>query len=477
MNSFLQESAKTGEIVEYHDKLDLTPAMHTALFHKPHDRQFVIELEDAIVSFIESNAESYELRPMNSYYRLLSHQIAEYHNLKHALARTHDNCVIIFKGETFEKSSDKPLLQQLQPMLMASPTLEPLVSILPSQESKNGKKYKILKRREEQDAANTSLTPEDEDSSVDLQSYSNDSEATLEQQRIKREKQYEQRKQEIFDSNKMDGQDIAAEKDGDGNSPQPYQFETSRYRFNQVDNQPPPQAPRFNNRRKKISHYNENNSSSNNNNDKRKEYRGDSIAGHNNGGMPTAPYNLPYMMYPAPLIPTNSSSPGQFPVMYPPPFPMEGNNGYVPQFMYQPIPAGSVAPKTGVPTPYMSYPFPYQYNQNPNYSPVPQYRQHQQYTQNHVYHRNQRNYNQNSPYSKITRTGSNSGPSSSRSSISYKRSTSSIVQKNEISDDKKTETTSAGDSNSEEQVISSADKKAINIDIEEAAEAIRDLSV
>lgn len=475
MNLFLQDSAKTGELLEYHDKLDLTPAMHTALFHKPHDRQFVVELEDAIVSFIESNAESYELRPMNSYYRLLSHQIAEYHNLKHALARTHDNCVIIFKGEAFERRSERPLLQQLQPMLMASPTLEPLVPMIPSQEIKNGKKYKILKRREEQDGATTSLTMDDKDSTIELQSYPNDSETTLEQQRIEREKQYEQRKQEIFDSNKKDGQDIPPEKDGEGNSPQPYQFETSRYRFNQVDSQPPPQAPRFNNRRKKISHYNENN---NNNNDRKKAYHSDSMVGHNNVGMPATPYNLPYMMYPAPLIPPNSSNPAQYPLMYPTPFPMEGNNGYVPQFMYQPIPAGNVTPKTGVPTPYMSYPFPYQYDQTPNYSPVPQYRQHHQpYTQNNVYHRNQRNYNQNSAYSKTTRTGSNSGPSSSRSSISYKRSTSSMVQKNEISDGKKTQSTSAGDSNSEEQEINSANKGAVGIDIEEAAEGIRDLSV
>ncbi|QLG73389.1 hypothetical protein HG535_0E04730 [Zygotorulaspora mrakii] len=89
--------------------------MLTALFHKPNDRQFVIALENSILSFIDSNADSCELAPMNSYFRLLSHQIAEYHNVKHALARSHDNCVIVFKGHGFVKSMRKPLLQNCLP--------------------------------------------------------------------------------------------------------------------------------------------------------------------------------------------------------------------------------------------------------------------------------------------------------------------------------------------------------------------------
>ncbi|CAI4910071.1 ANL_HP_G0186950.mRNA.1.CDS.1 [Saccharomyces cerevisiae] len=87
----------------------LTPAMETGLFQKPQDRIFIIELENSIVSFINSNTESFQLRPMNSYYRLLSHQIAEYHNLNHVLARTQDSCVILFKGENFQKIEGRHL--------------------------------------------------------------------------------------------------------------------------------------------------------------------------------------------------------------------------------------------------------------------------------------------------------------------------------------------------------------------------------
>lgn len=112
----MQKSNSALELheVSYYERLGITPAMVLALFDKPHDRNFVIHLEDLIVSFIESSAESFEMRPMNSYYRMLCHQIAEYHNLKHVLARKPDNCLLLFKGGAdFEKVARKPLLQDI----------------------------------------------------------------------------------------------------------------------------------------------------------------------------------------------------------------------------------------------------------------------------------------------------------------------------------------------------------------------------
>ncbi|SCU99182.1 LAFA_0G22474g1_1 [Lachancea sp. 'fantastica'] len=91
----------------------LTKAMSVALFERSYDRQFVIDLENSLVSFMESEHVSYQLAPMNSYYRLLAHQLAEYHGLKHALAKNYDTCVVVFKGESFSRSLDIPLLQHL----------------------------------------------------------------------------------------------------------------------------------------------------------------------------------------------------------------------------------------------------------------------------------------------------------------------------------------------------------------------------
>ncbi|ODV76345.1 Rbs1p CYBJADRAFT_118103, partial [Cyberlindnera jadinii NRRL Y-1542] len=51
----------------------------------PRDRTFIVKLEKDLQSFIMSNTDSYLLAPMNSYYRLITHQTAEYYCLGHTL--------------------------------------------------------------------------------------------------------------------------------------------------------------------------------------------------------------------------------------------------------------------------------------------------------------------------------------------------------------------------------------------------------
>lgn len=338
--------------------MDLSPAMRTALFHKPHDRQFIVDLENSILSFIESNAESYQLRPMNSYYRLLSHQIAEFHGLKHALARAHDNCVIIFKGDQFRATKGGRLLQHLGP---ASPKSdESSKSSSPvggsqNPDAKSGRRYRILKRQGDLQDCVTPPSEEDCELDTNAQNDANDSVANLENQKIERERRYEQRKQEIFDTPKKD--QATSEKDKDGTSPQPSEFETSRYQFHQIDSSPPPQQ-RNNNRRRRI-----NNSGATK--DRAASYYNENRFGYNDfsSNLPVS-YNAGYMIYPTPPMGPGGLSSTQFPMMYPTPFPMDSGNGYIPQYMYQPM-GESGDPKGAGAGGFMPYPFPYPYGQLP----------------------------------------------------------------------------------------------------------------
>ncbi|CUS23099.1 LAQU0S08e02102g1_1 [Lachancea quebecensis] len=97
------------------DMGNLTPALLSALFERVHDKQFITRLEDSMVEFMESPAEAFQLEPMNSYYRLLAHHVAEYHGLGHALSRNNDACVVVFKGESFSRDKSIVLLQSLDP--------------------------------------------------------------------------------------------------------------------------------------------------------------------------------------------------------------------------------------------------------------------------------------------------------------------------------------------------------------------------
>lgn len=341
-----------------YDELSLSPAMRTALFQKPHDRQFIIDLENSILSFIESNAESYQLRPMNSYYRLLSHQVAEFHDLKHALARAHDNCVIIFKGNQFKKTKNRRLLRELEPV-PAGPD-EYLESAQSNEHlsSKSEIRYKILKRQDGPKSGSVPFHEEDGDPNTEYRTDSDEYEANLELQKIEKEREYEQKKQEIFNT---PTKKVFFPKDGDGTSPQPSEFETSRYHLHHIDSSPPPPPPpyRHNNRARKRNN-------GGGYKDKRGAHFNDRSLNYNYTDTSPGPYNAGYMMYPTPPMAPGPLNSSQFPMMYPSPFPMDGSNGFIPPFMCQPMNGGSCDPEGSLPPGFVPYPFPYQFA-TPNY--------------------------------------------------------------------------------------------------------------
>lgn len=214
------------------DDLKLTPVLLIALFQKPHDRHFIVELENGIVSFMNSDLEFYELKPMNSYYRLLSHQIAEYHGLKHTLAKANNNCLVIYKGDSFVRDQSKALLQCLEPHRMYQyPTYYPQIDA--GMEKPKKQHYKLLKRENSTASLPTPPETNSSSSSVDTDLYG------LQQQRQVKEKEYQQVKSELFKKQepttpqKKKNDNIALQDD----SPQPHQFETSRFQFNK-----PPQC-------------------------------------------------------------------------------------------------------------------------------------------------------------------------------------------------------------------------------------------
>ncbi|AAS52017.1 ADR097Wp [Eremothecium gossypii ATCC 10895] len=107
------------------DTSKLMPALLVALFQKPQDRQFVIALENELLRFVESPSMSYQLQPMNSYYRLLSHQVADYHGLSHVVSREQELCVVVYKEANAKadkgrgaRGSQRTLLQELEPSVM-----------------------------------------------------------------------------------------------------------------------------------------------------------------------------------------------------------------------------------------------------------------------------------------------------------------------------------------------------------------------
>lgn len=71
------------------------------------DRMFILSLEQDLISFINSNVDSYLLRPMNSYYRLLTHQTAEYYALGHSL---HNDGISILVFKNFGVDITLPVL-------------------------------------------------------------------------------------------------------------------------------------------------------------------------------------------------------------------------------------------------------------------------------------------------------------------------------------------------------------------------------
>ncbi|EDO15913.1 hypothetical protein Kpol_1019p35, partial [Vanderwaltozyma polyspora DSM 70294] len=402
--------------------INLTPAMLTALFQRPYDRQFVIDLEVSILGFIDSNALSYELKPMNSYYRLLAHQIAEYHNLQHTLARSQDKCLIIFKGEGFKKITNKPLLQHIQPYLagphppiiqMSIPPHQHFYPESPNQISNHNmnnannntnKKFKLLKKDQSTSSINStdnSVDQEFENNNSVKESYNqidqddnsnNNSNINLEQDRTERENEYELRKKKIFEVDKTDDEDEDEDEDANesedndnesdlgnesnvpstpdrtnrdeierhssssygssGDSPQPHQFETSRYQFEQHN-----KSSKYNKRS------NSNNYSSRGQNNHYKGYnKSHNKYGYNNlnnnSPMPFNSYNMPQMGYPTPQMHSGS---GPFPMMYPGSIPIDGQNRFMQPLMYASMGAGHSNAESPMVPPYVQYPYQVQY--------------------------------------------------------------------------------------------------------------------
>ncbi|CAI4059121.1 hypothetical protein SUVZ_04G0540 [Saccharomyces uvarum] len=365
----------------------LTPAMETGLFQRPQDRVFIIELENSIVSFINSNTESFQLRPMNSYYRLLSHQIAEYHNLNHVLARTQDSCVILFKGENFQKIEGKPLLQELQ----RSKSEESVSSNENVDRSNNNKTFRILKRKEVRNdndfKTDNNIATSDKLAAnpVRGQEIENDDKSStdLEQERIEKERLYEQRKQEIFDKlnkNEDDGKSINSSSGNDSDnewsdwldsddaniqttngtlsSPSPSNAYTT-VQQNKPRQQFYDSRRGRGGRRRGAGNYKDVN-------------RGQTRRNKENGGY-QAGYATPYMVYPPAQIGNNALP--TYPIVYNPASPapsstspvvMSGNAVFMNPYIYNMNPQGSCP--FGAPMPmYQSYQYQYQYPYNPQY--------------------------------------------------------------------------------------------------------------
>ncbi|CAI1889874.1 hypothetical protein SEUBUCD650_0D00640 [Saccharomyces eubayanus] len=376
----------------------LTPAMETGLFQRPQDRVFIIELENSIVSFINSNTESFQLRPLNSYYRLLSHQIAEYHNLNHVLARTQDSCVILFKGENFQKIEGKPLLQELQ----QSKSEEPASSNENIDRSNNNKTFRILKRKEVRND-NDSKTDNNIATSdklatnpVSSQKIENDDKSStdLEQERIEKERIYEQRKQEIFDklnNNEDDGKSINSSSGNDSDNEWSDWLDSddaNTQTTNGTPSSPSPSNPYTTmqqnkprqqfydsrrargGRRRGTGNYKD-------------THRGLNRRNKENGGYQGG-YATPYMVYPPTQIGNNALP--TYPIVYnpaspapssnPSPVVMGGNAVFMNPYIYNMNPQGSCS--FGAPVPvYQSYQYQYQYPynqyQNGLYSNTPGY--------------------------------------------------------------------------------------------------------
>lgn len=266
----------------------MTPALLVALFQKPQDRVFLIDLENSILDFVESSAYTYQLKPMNSYYRLLSHQVAEYHGLQHTVSKDNDKCVIVFKQNQYEPNERLVLLQQLEPQIMYQfpPEYFALASMAavnnqqqmmqknvrhkhrnsyhakPKAEDADSKssvfskkKITILKRESDKnlDGGHSSEQPD----AVELEPPSSSSPIDLEADRLLKEKQYNEEKEKIFSSspssptsfstppatpaplNKL----VSDEREDD--SPQPHQFETSRFKLNNQNEMRQIRRPKF----------------------------------------------------------------------------------------------------------------------------------------------------------------------------------------------------------------------------------------
>lgn len=269
------------------ENLKVTAALLVALFQKPHDRLFLMELENDILDFIGSSAYTYQLKPMNSYYRLLSHQVAEYHGLQHTVSKDDDKCVIVYKQNNFRPNKGLILLQHLEPQVMYQfpPEYFALASMAAANnnqhtmqknirnrtrinsrssqgdgidDSQDRKKVVILKRESRTKPENEVILKESEENELPDQEIEQSciSIPNLEERRRLREEQYNQEKEKIFSSSPSSSTSISTppstpmqgkkfDTAGDDDSPQPHQFETSRFKFNRQNEMKQFRRPKF----------------------------------------------------------------------------------------------------------------------------------------------------------------------------------------------------------------------------------------
>ena len=200
--------------------------LRSTVIEKPDDRIFLIQLEKTVLSFINSISDSLVIGPFNSYYRLLSHQVAEYYGLNHTVMRDKvKDCssvkLLLSKPPNYVKkqkptieSLDKDIHVQSQDSngisnnstMIGAATLAP-----PKLEPK--KKFKILKR-DISSADNVSNAEHVLNSSgTTTEDTTMHSELSLEELRLQKEKIYEGLKSKIFsDTSDEEGEDETREK-------------------------------------------------------------------------------------------------------------------------------------------------------------------------------------------------------------------------------------------------------------------------
>ncbi|CDO95578.1 unnamed protein product [Kluyveromyces dobzhanskii CBS 2104] len=320
-------------------ELKVTPALLIALFQKPQDRVFLIDLENSVLDFVESSAYTYQLKPMNSYYRLLSHQVAEYHGLQHTVSKDNDKCVIVFKQNDYEPNSRLVLLQQLEPQVMyqfppeyyalasmaaansqqqlmhktmrqksrqnsqqrtSVPTPEPASENKSAMEDQSTgdtndtqgatpasvvaqnsvkKKVKILRREvtaENKEGKEKSQEPAE--ATLDQTTNGKDTDpgkaaatVDLEEQRRIKQQQYDEEKEKIFSGSPSSLTPVSTPpatpatlhvagipNDKEDDSPQPHQFETSRFRLNNQNEMKYMKKPQYQHNNKKQNFNNNN---------------------------------------------------------------------------------------------------------------------------------------------------------------------------------------------------------------------------
>ena len=189
----------------------LPDILRTTLIGKPDDRIFLIQLEKTLLSFIDSISDSLVIGPFNSYYRLLSHQVAEYYGLNHTVMRDKGkDCssvkLLLSKPPNYVKKQ-KPTIESLDRDMHVksqeinsssnnNATISTTAVAAPKLEPK--KKFKILKR----DISSTDSVSNAErvlnSSSPATEDTTMHSELSLEELRLQKEKIYEGLKSKIF---------------------------------------------------------------------------------------------------------------------------------------------------------------------------------------------------------------------------------------------------------------------------------------